>query len=60
MALNLDKTELRISAGLPKQFPRDAMVQIAFSGRSNVGKSSLSNKLLGQERTMVSDIPGTR
>ena len=38
MALNLNKTELRISAGLPKQFPKDAMIQIAFSGRSNVGK----------------------
>jgi len=30
MALNLNKTELRISAGLPKQFPRDAMVRSPF------------------------------
>ena len=35
------------------------VIQLALVGRPNVGKSSLSNKLLGQERTMVSDIPGT-
>ena len=59
MALNLNKTELRISAGLPKQFPRDAMVQIAFSGRSNVGKSSLINSLLGRKSlARVSSAPG--
>ena len=35
------------------------VVQLAVVGRPNVGKSSLVNKLLGQERTMVSDIAGT-
>ncbi|MDD3335526.1 MAG: ribosome biogenesis GTPase Der [Eubacteriales bacterium] len=35
------------------------VIQLALVGRPNVGKSSLANKLLGQERTMVSDIPGT-
>ena len=35
------------------------VIQIAVVGRPNVGKSSLVNRLLGQERTMVSDIPGT-
>ena len=34
-------------------------IQLALVGRPNVGKSSLVNWLLGQERTMVSDIPGT-
>ncbi len=34
-------------------------IQLAIVGRPNVGKSSLTNRLLGQKRTMVSDIPGT-
>ena len=50
-----------------KLFPEDSSeaadesspIQIAIVGRPNVGKSSLTNRLLGQERTMVSDIPGT-
>lgn len=35
------------------------IIQLAVVGRPNVGKSSLVNRLLGQERTMVSDIAGT-
>ena len=59
MSLNLNNTNLRISAGLPKQFPTDPMVQIAFSGRSNVGKSSLINLLLGRKKlARVSSAPG--
>ena len=34
-------------------------LQLAIVGRPNVGKSSLTNRLLGENRTMVSDIPGT-
>lgn len=35
------------------------VLQLALVGRPNVGKSSICNRLLGQERVMVSDIPGT-
>ena len=37
----------------------DSPVRVAIIGRPNVGKSSLLNSLLGQERSIVSDIPGT-
>jgi GTPase len=37
----------------------DEYVRIAMIGKPNVGKSSLINKLLGEERVIVSDIPGT-
>ena len=39
--------------------PADKPVQVAIVGRPNVGKSSLANRLLGYQRTMVSDIAGT-
>lgn len=37
----------------------DPPINIAVVGRPNVGKSTLVNRILGQERVMVSDIPGT-
>ena len=38
---------------------RDRPVRVAIVGRPNAGKSSLLNRLLGEERALVSDIPGT-
>ena len=59
MSLCIQKTTLRISAGLAKQCPRDPMPQVAFSGRSNVGKSSLINTLLNRKNlARVSSAPG--
>ncbi|MBE6568645.1 MAG: YihA family ribosome biogenesis GTP-binding protein [Ruminococcaceae bacterium] len=57
--MNFNNTTLQISAGLPKQFPGDRLPQIAFSGRSNVGKSSLINSLLNRKSlARVSSEPG--
>lgn len=39
--------------------PDDDEIQVAVIGRPNVGKSSLVNRLLGEERLIVSDVPGT-
>lgn len=59
MAINVQNSNLKITAGLPKQFPKKAIPQIAFSGRSNVGKSSLINTLLGRKSlARVSSAPG--
>ena len=57
--VNLNNVTLSMSAGLPSQFPRDGLPQVAFSGRSNVGKSSLINKLLNRKSlARVSSAPG--
>ncbi|MBE6599282.1 MAG: YihA family ribosome biogenesis GTP-binding protein [Ruminococcaceae bacterium] len=59
MKPNLNNASLKISAGTPKQFPADRLPQIAFSGRSNVGKSSLINSLLSRKSlARVSGEPG--
>lgn len=49
---HLEKTDLQID--LPEQTMR-----LAFLGRPNVGKSSMVNAIIGQERMVVSDIAGT-
>lgn len=48
-----------VTAGRKDQFPRDGVPQIAFSGRSNVGKSSLLNRLCRRRSlARVSSEPG--
>ena len=46
MALNLQRAEFVRSAAKAADFPRDGLPQVVFAGRSNVGKSSVINKIL--------------
>ncbi len=51
--------EFVISAPGPKQFPHDERLQVAFAGRSNVGKSSIINTLLHRKNLVkTSSTPG--
>lgn len=59
MKINLNNTQLVMTAGNPKQFPVTPIPQIALAGRSNVGKSSLVNCLLNRKSlARVSGEPG--
>ena len=59
MKLNIQNASLAITAGLAAQFPDGRTPQIVFSGRSNVGKSSLINTLLNRKSlARVSSAPG--
>ena len=61
-ALNIGDLLDAVVACLPPAGETEAegdMVRLAFIGRPNVGKSSLVNRLLGPERVIVSDMPGT-
>jgi GTP-binding protein len=46
------------SAAAPPQFPSGTVPEVAFLGRSNVGKSSLLNSLVGTKMANVSNTPG--
>lgn len=52
----LDEITTRLPKGEPQ---KDNGISIAVVGKPNAGKSSLVNKLLNEERSIVSDIPGT-
>ena len=59
MSINIQKTELVISAAKKADFPRDQLPQVVFAGRSNVGKSSVINCLLGRKNfARVGNSPG--
>ena len=54
----LDEVLARLPGTSERTVPPDA-IRVAILGRPNVGKSSLYNKLVGAERTIVDDVPGT-
>ena len=57
--MNLHNAQFVISAAKPGDFPRDGLPQIAFAGKSNVGKSSVINKLLLRKNlARVGEAPG--
>lgn len=57
--MNLNNVSLTISAVRKSQYPKANLPEIAFAGRSNVGKSSLINKLLNRNSlARVSSKPG--
>ncbi len=57
--MNIQKVEFVISAAKPADFPRDRLPQVVFAGRSNVGKSSVINCLLGRKNfARVGNSPG--
>jgi GTPase len=54
----LDKV-VELLPAVPEEEYSPDVIKIAVIGRPNVGKSSLVNAILGEERVIVSDIPGT-
>lgn len=59
MTLNLHNAAFVRSAAAAKDFPRDGLPQVVFAGRSNVGKSSVINRLLNRKNiAKVGAAPG--
>lgn len=57
--MNFNKAEFKTSYGSFKQIPPSERTEIAFAGRSNVGKSSLINKIFNRKSlARVSAVPG--
>mgnify|MGYP003295776707 CR=1 FL=1 len=57
--MNTQNVEFLISAAAPKDFPRTRLPEIAFAGKSNVGKSSVINRLLQRKNfARVGEKPG--
>lgn len=57
--MNFQNVEFLISAASPKDFPVARLPEIAFAGKSNVGKSSVINRLLQRKNfARVGDKPG--
>ena len=57
--MNLQKVEFLISAASPKDFPKKNIPEIAFAGKSNVGKSSVINRILQRKNfARVGEKPG--
>lgn len=59
MTVNWNMAEFIRSAAKPADFPRDGLPQVVFAGRSNVGKSSVINRLLNRKNfARVGSAPG--
>ena len=57
--MNFQNVEFLISAAAPKDFPKNRLPEIAFAGKSNVGKSSVINRLVQRKNfARVGEKPG--
>lgn len=57
--MRFDKVKYEASYGTAQQLPKSDNIEIAFAGRSNVGKSSMLNKILNRKNlARVSSVPG--
>ena len=57
--MNYNKAEFERAYGISSQLPKSSFPEIAFAGRSNVGKSSLLNKIFNRKSlARVSSVPG--